>query len=263
MTDSFTLLTGASSGIGFELAKIFAAKNHNLILTARSKETLEKLAEDLRNTHKVKVEVVALDLGLDSSPETLFNYCQEHGLNVDILVNNAGFGDNVVFARSEWRKQAQMMDLNMKSLTHLCHLFIPEMIANREGAILNVASTAAFQPGPFMAVYYATKSYVLSFSEALNEELRGTGVHVTTLCPGPTISGFQEAAGMDTTLLFKMPIPNSRIVAEYGYQSLMAKKSVAVQGWANKLMAFSVRLSPRGLLVRVVRLLQEKRMGAS
>jgi uncharacterized protein len=260
MDNTFTLLTGASSGIGFELAKIFAAKNHNLILTARSKDTLEKLAENLRKTHKVKVEVLALDLGLAESPSKLFQFCQDKHLKVDILVNNAGFGDNAVFVKSDWRKTAEMMDLNMKSLTHLCRLFLPGMVTVGKGAILNVASTAAFQPGPFMAVYYATKSYVLSFSEALNEELRGTGVYVTTLCPGPTISGFQQAANMDSSLLFKMKVPSSRDVAQYAYNALMARRSVAVYGFMNKVMAFSVRFTPRTLLVRIVRKLQEKRM---
>lgn len=259
----YALITGASSGIGFELAKIFASHNHNLILTARSQGSLEKLAEELRATYKVKVEVAPMDLGLESSPIGLWKFCQERNLKVDILVNNAGFGDNAVFVTSDWQKQAQMMDLNMKSLTHLCHLFLPAMKAAGKGAILNVASTAAFQPGPFMAVYYATKSYVLSFSEALNEELRGTGVYVTTLCPGPTISGFQQAANMDTALLFKLGVPGSRAVAEYAYKALMARKVVAVHGLSNKIMAFSVRLTPRALLVRIVRVLQEKRMGAS
>lgn len=258
----YALITGASSGIGLELAKIFASHNHNLILTARSQNSLKKLAEELRNTYKVKVEVVPLDLGLESSPGALMKFCLDRNLKVDTLVNNAGFGDNAPFEKSEWQKQAQMMDLNMKSLTHLCHLFLPAMVSAGKGAILNVASTAAFQPGPFMAVYYATKSYVLNFSEALNEELRGTGVYVTTLCPGPTLSGFQQAANMDTALLFKLGVPGSRAVAEYAYKSLMAHKGVAVHGFKNKVMAFSVRITPRALLVRIVRTLQEKRMGA-
>lgn len=260
MSSSFTLITGASSGIGWELAKIFASHNHNLILVARSKDTLEKLAEDLRSEHRVNVEVLAMDLSLTASPEALFRSCQNKGLAVDILVNNAGFGDNVTFLNSDWKKQADMIDLNMKSLTHLTHLFLPDMVARGKGAILNVASTAAFQPGPYMAVYYASKSYVLNFSEALNEELRGTGVYVTTLCPGPTHSGFQKAANIDSALLMKLNVPRSRDVADYAYQALMNRKSVAVHGWMNKIMAFSVRLTPRALLVRVVRILQEKRM---
>lgn len=257
---SFTLLTGASSGIGLELAKIFASHKHNLILVARSKDVLDKLAQELRTEHKVTVEVITLDLALESSPAALFKACQDKNLRVDILVNNAGFGDNAAFVNSEWKKQAEMMDLNMKSLTHITHLFLPSMVAAKKGAILNVASTAAFQPGPYMAVYYATKSYVLSFSEALNEELRGSGVYVTTLCPGPTLSGFQKAANMDTALLFKLGVPGSREVAEYAYNSLMKKRVVAVHGIMNKIMAFSVRLTPRTLLVRIVRVLQEKRM---
>jgi len=260
MNDAYTLLTGASSGIGFELAKIFAAKNHNLILAARSKETLEKLAEDLRKAHKVKVEVIAMDLSQESAPSTLFQTCQDRSLRVNILVNNAGFGDNAAFLKSDWKRQENMMDLNMKSLTHLCYLFLPAMVAARQGAILNVASTAAFQPGPFMSVYYATKAYVLSFSEALNEELRGTGVYVSTLCPGPTMSGFQQAAGMDTALLFKLGVPGSQAVAEYAYNALIARKSVAVHGFMNKISVFAVRFLPRGLVVRIVRMLQEKRM---
>ena len=258
--NSFTLLTGASSGIGWELAKIFAAHSENLILVARSKEALEKLAAEIRSTHKVSVEVIALDLSLETAPEELAKICQQRNLRVENFVNNAGFGDNAVFATSSWKKQAEMMDLNMKSLVHLTHLFLPDMLARKKGGILNTASTAAFQPGPFMAVYYATKAFVLSFSEALNEELRGTGVHVTALCPGPTLSGFQKAAGMDSSLLFKMKVPGSLEVAEYGYKAFVAKKPVAVHGLLNKFLALSTRFTPRFLMVKVVRRLQEKRL---
>jgi len=256
---AYTLITGASGGIGYEFAKVFASHGHSLVLVARSKDALEKLASEIRASNKVSVEVIAMDLSKDESPQELFQKCHEKNLAVDILVNNAGFGDNALFANSDWNKLAEMMDLNVKSLTHLCHLFLPAMLSKKKGAILNLSSVAAFQPGPYMSVYYATKAYVQNFSEALHEEVSAKGVNVMALCPGPTRSGFQAAAGIDSALLLKLPIPSSTEVAEYGYRALKAKKAVAVHGFFNKVLVFSIRLMPRSLVVKIVARMQEKR----
>lgn len=255
-----TLITGASSGIGLELARVFAKNQHALILVARSTELLEKLAAELRATYHVEVQVVTSDLAKVSSPEELFQLCQSKGWQVDVLVNNAGVGDNAAFADTFWAKQEMMIDLNMKSLAHLTHLFLPAMLKRRQGSILNVASTAAFQPGPYMAVYYASKSFVLSFSEALSEELSGSGVYVTALCPGPTTSGFLKAAGMDESWILKMKIPTSEDVAIYAYKAWQAHKRVAIHGLLNSVIAFSTRLVPTGLVLKVVSMLQKKRL---
>ncbi len=256
---NYTLITGASSGIGYEFAKIFAKNGHNLVLSARSKNILEDLAAELTKFHGVKVHVLEADLSNPEECRRLEAFCQNNELVIENLVNNAGVGDNVAFADSDWKKQEQMMHLNIESLVKLTHMFLPKMIEMKKGGILNVASTAAFQPGPYMAVYYATKSFVLSFSEALNEELKGTGVHVTTLCPGPTRSGFQATANMDKAALFKLlNIPSSPAVAEYGYRSFEKKKAVAIHGFMNKIMVQSLRLTPRFLILKIVRFLQKK-----
>jgi short-subunit dehydrogenase len=255
-----TLITGASSGIGLEFAKICAQNKQNLILVARSKSQLETLAEDLRKTYAVDIVVIPMDLANPASPKQLFDEVNAREVAVNVLINNAGFGDHGVFAQSEWLKQQEMIQLNITSLTELTHLFLPRMIANQNGKILNVASTAAFQPGPLMAVYYATKAFVLSFSEALGDELKGTGVTVTALCPGPTTSGFQKAANMGNIPLFKvLSPPTSRDVAEYGFAALNKGKAVAIHGAINKIVVQSLRVTPRKLVLKIVRSLQEKR----
>lgn len=256
----FTLITGASSGIGFEFAKIAAEKKEDLILVARSAQTLEKLASELRSQFNIEVHVLPADLADPSSPQKIFDEINKRGLVVDTLVNNAGFGDHGIFAKADWTRQQEMIQLNVLALTHLTHLFLPKMIANQRGKVLNVASTAAFQPGPLMAVYYATKAFVLSFSEALAEELKDTGVTVTALCPGPTTSGFQKTANMGDIPLFNaMSPPSSREVAEYGFRSLKSGKVVAVHGTLNKMLVQSLRIAPRNLIPKIVRKLQDKR----
>lgn len=256
----FTLITGASGGIGLEFAKICAQNKQNLILVARSKNQLETLAEELRKSHGIEVVVLPIDLSNPASPQQLYQETLTRELSVNVLINNAGFGDHGIFAKSEWNKQQEMIQLNITALAELTHLFLPRMIANQNGKILNVASTAGFQPGPLMAVYYATKAFVLSFSEALAEELQGTGVSVTALCPGPTNSGFQKAANMDNIALFKvLSPPSSREVAEYGFEALNQGQAVAIHGALNKLVVQSLRFTPRKLVLKMVRKLQEKR----
>ena len=253
------LITGASSGIGFELAIAFAAQHENLILIARSEAKLEEMAKDISSKFSVKVNTFVIDLSEINSAQKVFDFCQENNLHVDYLVNNAGFGDFGLFAQSNWGKQVQMINLNITTLTHLTHLFLPSMIKNKFGKIMNVSSTAAFQPGPTMSVYYATKAFVLHFSEAIANELEGSGVTVTALCPGATESGFQSAAAMEESKLVKgKKLPSSAEVAAYGYKAMMEGKKVAIHGIMNYLMANAVRFSPRNMVLKMVRMIQDK-----
>ncbi len=253
------LITGASLGIGMELAHVFAAKKENLVLVARSVSKLNEMAKEIAIKYGVKVDVIALDLSENESAKKVFAYCEQHNLKVDYLVNNAGFGDFGFFAQSNWDKQLQMINLNITTLTHLTHLFLPSMIKNKYGRIMNVASTAAFQPGPTMSVYYATKAFVLHFSEAIANELEGSGVTVTALCPGATQSGFQLAAAMEESKLVKgKKLPTSAEVAEYGYKAMMKGEKVAIHGFLNALMANSIRFTPRSLVLKMVRMMQDK-----
>ena len=254
------LITGASSGIGLELAKIFAAKGYNLVLTARSEKKLLELCRDIRADVRedTKITVLPLDLSLPDAPDELFAATEEKGIRVHTLVNNAGYGDFGEFHQADWAKTAGMIALNITALTHLSRLYAPGMVTERSGAILNVASTAAFQPGPLMAVYYATKAYVLSFSQAIANELKDCGVTVTALCPGPTESGFQQGAAMEDSKLVKgKKMPTAQEVAEYGFRAVQKGKTVAVHGMQNYLLAQSTRLMPRKFITNVVRKMQE------
>ncbi|MCU0427995.1 MAG: SDR family oxidoreductase [Candidatus Kapabacteria bacterium] len=253
------LITGASSGIGYELAKVFAKNNTNLVLVARSEKKLQEIAQELTKTHGISVEVLAKDVSVLASTQEIYSILKQKGIAVDYLVNNAGFGDFGFFTETKWEKELEMINLNMTSLTSLTKLFVSDMVARKQGKILNVASTASFQPGPLMAVYYATKAYVLSFSEAIANELSGTGVTVTALCPGPTESGFQNAAAMNDSKLVKgKKLPTSQDVAEYGYKAMMSGKVVAVHGLMNKVMAQSVRYTPRAVVRSLVRAMSER-----
>lgn len=251
------LITGASSGIGLEFAKIFASRKNNLVLVARNSEKLLVLAEQLMNQYGVAVRVVVADLSNMDEVQKVYETCAKEGIKVDYLVNNAGFGDFGFFIENDWNKSEQMIDLNIKSLTKLCRLFAPVMAARNSGRILNVASTAAFQPGPTMAVYYATKSYVLFLSEALSNELKDSGVTVTCLCPGATESGFQAAAAMEDCALVKgKKLSSAEEVALFGYQAMMKGKLTVIHGWMNYLMANSVRFAPRAWILPIVRKIQ-------
>jgi len=253
------LITGASGGIGYELAKLLAQEGYRTVLVARSEQKLVEAARELHQLFHSSVTAIAKDLALPSAPEELFAELLRQGMAVDVLVNNAGFGTHGLFAETELAVQLEMMQLNMVALTHLTRLVLPGMIERKSGKILNVASTAAFQPGPLMAVYYASKAYVLSFSEALANELEGAGVTVTALCPGPTRTFFQERAGVGDTPLMRGRIADAASVAREGFRGLMAGAPVVIPGFRNKLLATSVRLLPRRLLARVVRRIQEKR----
>jgi short-subunit dehydrogenase len=251
------LVTGASGGIGLELARIHARKGDHLILTARSEDKLKAIKNELEAAHSIQVHTLPCDLCKPGAAYALYEQVKAAGAEVDYLVNNAGFGQFGLFHEAEWAKQEEMIQLNITALTHLTHLFVPHMVRRGRGRVLNVASTAAFQPGPLMAVYFATKAYVLHFSEAIHNELSGTGVTVTALCPGPTESGFQAAAAMEESAMVKgKKLPTSAEVAAYGYRAMMQGKAVAIHGLSNKLLVLSGRLAPRSLLVKLVRSIQ-------
>ncbi|MGA7930670.1 MAG: SDR family oxidoreductase [Candidatus Sulfotelmatobacter sp.] len=254
-----TLITGASGGIGRELANLFARDHYNLVLVARSLGKLNQIAADLQEQFGVTVKTFAVDLAAAPAPKFLFDQLQREGVAVDILVNNAGFGAFGPFASMPEEEILGQLYLNITALTHLTRLFLPPMLARRSGKLMNVASTAAFQPGPLMAVYYATKAYVLSFSEALANEVAGSGVVVSCFCPGATDTGFAKRAGTENSRLFKKLRPmNGEAVARDGYRGLMAGRTVVISGMQNWLVAESVRFTPRKLVTAVSRWVAEK-----
>ena len=253
------LITGASSGIGLELAHLFARDGYRLVLVARSRGALRELGDDLQSRYSVTVRISPKDLAHPATPNELYQELQEAGIVLDVLVNNAGFGGGGPFLSTEWTNEAEMMQVNMVALTHLTKLFLPQIRA-REGKILNVASTAAFQPGPFMAVYYASKAYVLHFTEALAEELRGTGVTVTCLCPGPVKTNFQKRAHIGDTRLMTSPmLVDVREVARVAYEGMKQGKRVVIPGWKNRFGVQMLRLSPRDMVTKVIRKIQESK----
>ena len=253
------LITGASSGIGYELAIIHASKGDNLVLVARNISKLNQLKTELEKQYKVTVKVIEKDLSKANASKELFDETQRKNIQIDYLVNNAGFGDFGMFYETDWKKEEQMINLNITCLTHLTKLYLQEMVKRKSGKIMNVASTAAFQSGPTMAVYYATKAYVLSFSEAIDNEVRDKGITVTALCPGATESGFQAAAAMEESALVKgKKLPTSKEVAEYGYKAMMSGKTVAIHGAMNYIMANAIRFLPRKLVVKITRQIQDK-----
>ncbi|MGF1550702.1 MAG: SDR family NAD(P)-dependent oxidoreductase [Sphingomonadaceae bacterium] len=242
-----TLVTGASSGLGAEFARAFAARGEELVLTARRKERLEEIAAGL----EVPVRVIPADLAERGAPAGLVAAIEAEGLHVATLVNNAGFGLAGEFARLPLDRQLAMIDLNIGALVQLAHLVLPPMRARGRGAILNVASTAAFQPGPDMAVYFATKAFVLSFSEALHEETKAGGIRVTALCPGPTATEFGEVAGFASGRFRKLATDAASVVAA-GLAGFDRGKAVVVPGTANRIGAGALRFLPRGLVRRIV-----------
>jgi short-subunit dehydrogenase len=257
MAEETALITGASSGIGLEFARLFAADRSDLVLAARRQDVLERLAEDLRRDHGVRVRVVVKDLADAAAPIAIAEELAAAGVHVDVLVNNAGFGAVGQSLALPVQRQLDMVQVNVTALTHLCRLLLPPMLERRSGGILNVASTAAFQPGPYMAVYYATKAYVLSFTEALAEELRGTGISVTCLAPGPTETEFVGKANLASSLLFKLGAMSAQQVAKAGYRGFRAGKVLVIPGLKNKLGAAIVRLVPRWVVREVVKRLNQ------
>ncbi|HLX95251.1 MAG TPA: SDR family oxidoreductase [Verrucomicrobiae bacterium] len=242
------LITGASSGIGRELAKGFAAEGSRLILTARNMEALQSLADELCRTHHVEVSVLPADLSRPETPEHIFKELQGRGTAVDVLVNNAGFGAWGRFAGLPLPRQLEMLQVNITALVQLTGLFLPGMVRRRCGGVLNVASVAAFVPGPGMAVYYATKACVLSFTEALAQELAGTNVTATALCPGPTATNFGQVAQADPARMVRQVRMSAAAVALYGLRSFRKGKAVAVPGLQNRLLIWLARLGPRPMV---------------
>ena len=253
---STALITGASGGIGYELAKLFARDHNNLVLVARSADKLAQVASELQ-THGVTMKTIPLDLAAPLAPKFLFD--QLEGVAIDVLINNAGYGAFGEFAEMPEAEIFGQINLNITALTELTRLFLPPMLQRRAGRIMNVASTAAFQPGPLMAVYYASKAYVLSFSEAIANELRNSGVTVTCFCPGATHTGFAKRAGTENSRLFKqIGAMSAEKVARDGYRALMAGRTVAISGAHNWVVAQSVRFAPRKAVTAISRWVAEK-----
>ncbi|MCJ8157682.1 SDR family oxidoreductase [Sphingomonas sp. LaA6.9] len=261
MTRAVALITGASAGLGVHFAENLAAARRDLLLVARRADRLDALAARLRAEHGITVDVIAIDLSAPDAPRALIDQAHVRGLSITMLINNAGFGARGAFDELDLARQAEMIDLNCRALMALCHLVLPGMIARGQGEILNVASTAAFQPGPWMAVYYATKAFVLSFSEALHEEVKDKGVRVSALCPGPTRTEFADVADMSDSELFKRFASDANAVARDGLAALRANRAVKVSGVLNAVMAGSIRFTPRGLARRIAGSLQKARSG--
>ena len=251
------LITGASGGIGYELSKLFAANGDNLILIARNGNKLELFKTELEKQHRISVMVIAKDLSENGAVPEVFNKVSAAGWTADILVNNAGFGDFGSFSSCDWNKQHAMVQLNILALMQMTKLFLPGMVKNRKGKILNIASIAAFQPGPYMATYYASKAFVLSFSEALATELKKSGVTVTAVCPGPTKTGFSEAADLGSSKLFSsLKNATAEEVAAFSYKALMKGKPVAIPGLMNRVLVFGQRFLPRSAVRAMVARIQ-------
>jgi short-subunit dehydrogenase len=256
-TTKTALITGASSGIGKALAENFAKDGYDLILAARSVSKMQIQAADLQSRFKITATVIGADLETNDGAAKLHAEVKARGVTLSALVNNAGYGTFGEFKDSALGPELAMMQLNMNTVVSLSKLFLPDLLATR-GKLLNVASTAAFQPGPYMAVYYATKSFVLSFSEAIASELEDTGVTVTALCPGPTASGFQDKADMGHSALVKgKKLPTSEEVAELGYRAMQRGQRVYIPGFMNWFLAQSMRVTPRNLATKVVKQLSK------
>ena len=251
------LITGASSGIGCELSKLLAADGYNLVLVARNGQKLNELAAELGRDGKINVAVLVKDLGDLAAPDEIFKALQAQSITIDVLINNAGFGAHGLFAQNDWTDELGMLQVNAIALTRLTKLFLPGMIERGSGKIMNIGSTGSFGPGPSMAVYCATKAYVLSFSEALAAELDGTGVTVTALCPGVTFTGFQARANVENIRMLRGGGMSARQVAEIGYRAMKRGTPVVIPGTWNWLMIFSTRFIPRSLVTSMSRRMME------
>ena len=249
------LVTGASRGIGYELARLFAGTGFDVVLVARSEDELREHAEYFEDRFDVRADVVVADLSDPEAPEDIYETCQERGLEVTVLVNNAGFATQGPFVETDLETELDELQVNVTALTHLTKRFLPAMVDRRAGGVLNVASSAAFLPGPLMAVYYASKSYVLSFSEAIAEEVRGDRVSVTCLCPGPVDTGFQERAGVEDQTLVQLGTKDPRAVARAGYRGLLQGDVVVVPGLDMKAGYLLGRVAPRSTARKIAGLL--------
>lgn len=252
------LITGGAAGLGYEFAKLFAHNRYNLVLVGRDEEKLLTAAKELETSNNVTVKTITKDLSHSKSAQEIFDQLKEEKIQIDILVNNAGFATYGHFDQMKPTEIQSEIDVNISALTQLTRLFLPEMIERHSGKILNLASIAAFAPGPFMSVYFATKAYVLSLSEALSEELKGTGVSVTVLCPGPTKTGFADRASIQNSNLYTNKPMRAGEVAQIGYSGLMNNKTVILPGFKNKLFVMLLRIIPRSLMPKMVKYIVNK-----
>jgi short-subunit dehydrogenase len=257
------LVTGASGGIGLHVARELAARGFDLALVARREDQLQAAAAELARTHGATCRVLSTDLARHDAPVRVHDWATEASPSVDVLVNNAGFGLQGRFVETDPGRELEMLQLNVVTLTSLTKVFARDMVARRAGRILNVASTAAFVPGPFMAVYYASKAYVLSLSVALADELAGSGVTVTALCPGPTQTSFGSTAGVEGSRLFRSNVMNPAAVARAGVEGMLAGRGMVVPGLRNRLLASTSGLVPRAVTARIARGLHELDDGRS
>lgn len=250
-TRNYTLITGASTGIGYELAKLFAKDRHNLILVARDEGKLETAKDELSKCN-VEVKILSLDLSKSEDIQGLFNYVEMNKLNVDILVNNAGIGTFGDFSEIEWVKEEALIDINIKVLTKLTKYFLPKIIECKNGGILNVASTAAFCSGPRMAAYYASKAYVLNLTEAIYEECKDSGIRISCLCPGPVKTTFQDKAGIKKSESAKKYLMDAEEVAKVSYKDFKKGKLIIIPGMKNKLLVIGNKLLPRRISRKII-----------
>jgi uncharacterized protein len=249
MSDRKTaLVTGASAGLGTELAWLLAAGGHDVVIVARRREKLEALAAEIRAKHEVLVHVIAEDLAKPGAASRIARALDERRIAIEVLVNNAGFGGTGAFAERELARELEMIQVNIVALVELTHLLLPAMVARKSGRVLNIGSTAGFVPGAFMAIYYASKAFVNSFTEALSVELEGTGVTATVSCPGATATEFAQVAGNEKTPLFKSRVMGAREVAEDAYRAMMRGEALSVPGFMNKVRIASLRAAPRGMM---------------
>ncbi len=252
MAKKTALITGASSGIGYELAKIFAREGYDLVLVARSQAQLQLVAAELQKSHGTISNVIVKDLSDPKASDELFSETEQKAITIEVLVNSAGFANYGYLTETDKVKELELLELNIVALTLLTKLFLPGMKARGGGYILNLGSTASFFAGPLMATYYASKNYVLSFSAAINVEMEGTGVSVTALCPGPTVSGFQKRAAIADSKMLRGKMMDAKVVAEIGYMALMRRKAVVVPGLSNQIITLLTRFVPRSIATKLV-----------
>ncbi len=258
MAKETVLITGASSGIGLEFAKLFAKDGSDLVLVARREDRLNQLSEELKTKHGINVHVLAKDLSESSAPVEIFNRLSEEGIDIDVVVNNAGFGTKGAIAELDTEHQLDMIRVNVMALTNLTRLFLPGFIERGYGGILNVGSLAGFQPGPYLAVYYATKAYVLSFTEALAEEITNPNIQISCLAPGPVRTEFGEKSHLDDSLLFKVSLLDVEPVVKAGYEGFRKGKTIVIPGFKAGIVPFLNRLTPRVLVRKIAKALNTR-----
>jgi short-subunit dehydrogenase len=253
----FGLITGAASGIGYEIAKLLIQDSYHLVLIDKNATKLQEIQSDFKNQYKNEVQILEKDLSKTNVADEIYDELRQQQIELDLLVNNAGYGVFGMFSETDWKRERDMIQLHVITSTHLTKLFLPGMVRRGTGKILNVSSLAAFQPGPLMSIYYATKAYLLSFTEAIANEVKGTGVTITVLCPGITKTGFQKTVSEEEAQI-NWNLASAANVAQYGYKAMLKGKIVAIPGFINYLLANAPRFFPRRIAANVVRRLQER-----